>query len=220
MRSLGFGIVDVTEYEEFFGHLAPQRFQRQAVIDELLSHDLMGSTCDDNTSDTVVFFIKGVTHVVDKRCGMESSVDALGKLLFNLVGFGRIMNLNMYGPDKIKYLISGCDVEANPDIAVQANNNNEYLVAVQEDKSYKVAEDDFCGEAEPQLVAAMIGTFYVNVMKSRATLRSQTMYGIVMLGTHCTLYKLHMTVDILSRVTDGLRSKDVGRDNVERFSRS
>jgi hypothetical protein len=66
------------------------------------------------------------------------------------VGFGRINYLNIHGLGKIKYLISGCDVEPNPDILVQANNN-EYFLVVQEDRSYKVAEDDTCGLALPSL---------------------------------------------------------------------
>lgn len=77
-----------------------------------------------------------------------------------------------------------------------------YLL-VQEDKSYKVTELDEHNEAEPQLVAEMVGAYYNNVDRRKGNLENQTLYGIVMLGTHCTFYKFRITTDDLIRITEG-----------------
>ncbi|KAJ2993339.1 hypothetical protein HDV02_002487 [Globomyces sp. JEL0801] len=63
-------------------------------------------------------------------------------------------------------MVSGSKVEANPDIAI-SNKDNKIFLLVQEDKSYKITEEDNHEEAEPQLVAEMLGAFYNNVQKSK-----------------------------------------------------
>jgi hypothetical protein len=207
MQSLGVEIKDVSDYESFFGHPAPEVFQRQNVIDELLSYDLRHPVFNENTSDTVVVFIKCLLNVTDEHPELNSSVVDLGKELFNLLGFNRNPCISIHGPRRLKFLISEGAVEANPDIVIQNNRNMHFLV-VQVDRSRHGSEGDEYTEAEPQLVAGMIGAFFVNVQKTEGKLRNQTMYGIVMDGTFCTFYKLHLTVGIFDEMTDGVR-----RDN-------
>lgn len=216
MKSLGLDFIDSFNYKDFFEEELPNVFDRQDVINELLNYDLNNPQINDNTSDTIVDFIKNVIAVVKSNQNEESTVDDLGKKLFNIVGFNRNMKLNIHGPTKMKYLMSGQTIEANPDIVVQ-NDNNKYFLIIQEDKSYKNTEDNNYDEAEPQLVAELIGAFYNNYGKSRGTLNSQVLYGIVMLGTHCTFYKFHINSNILERLVNGEKCNTI-MNYIERFT--
>lgn len=208
MKSLGLDFIDSSNYKDFFEEELPICFDRQSIINELLNYDLSNPQINDNTPDTIVDFIKNVISVVKSNQNEKSTVDDLGKKIFNIVGFNRNMKLNIHGPTKIKYLMSGQTIEANPDIVVQ-NDNNKYFLIIQEDNNYY--------EAEPQLVAELIGAFYNNYEKSRGILNSQILYGIVMLGTHCTFYKFYINSNILERLVNGEKCKTI-INHIERFS--
>ncbi|KAJ3380720.1 hypothetical protein HDU92_005796 [Lobulomyces angularis] len=165
MDSLGLGLKDIISYNEFFGENEPLNFNRQKNVEELLSYDLIEMNYSEDSSYIVVLFMKNINTVVNLNKSEESSVDDLGKT----------------------YLISGCDVEANPDIIIKTNND--IILLVQEIKSYRVTDEDKYEEAEPQLVAEMLGAFYINVQKSK--------------GTYCTFYKLEITKSRISRINNG-----------------
>lgn len=63
-----------------------------------------------------------------------------------VAGFALNRNLNIHGPTKISYQISGSKVEANPDVVVETKDKRLYL-AVQEDKCYSITEGDKHDEA-------------------------------------------------------------------------
>ncbi|KAJ3219105.1 hypothetical protein HK099_004818 [Clydaea vesicula] len=214
MDSLGLGFKDIISYKEFFEQDEPLNFNRQKNVDELLSHNLTEMNYNEDTSDIVVIFMKNINTVVNLNKSEESSVDDLGKTIFNLLGFTRNKDLYVHGPTKIKYLISGCDVEANPDIIIKTNND--IILLVQADKSYRVTEEDKYEEAEPQLVAEMLGAFYLNVQKSKGKLQKQTIYGIIMLGTYCTFYKFEITKSLISRISNGEICSEI-LNYIERF---
>lgn len=207
LNDLGIGFEDVHEYKKFFGEGKPEIFNRQNIIKELLACNLETFDYNDNTPDIVMYFLKKLNNVVNLNQRNESAVDDLAKILFSVVGLDREKDINIHGPTKIEYLISGEEVEASPDVVVQKSNS--LLLVVQEDKSYKVTELDKCKEAEPQLVAEMLGAFYMNSQENQGQLKSQWIYGVVMLGSYCTFYKFRITRDIITRVVGGKKCDDV-----------
>jgi hypothetical protein len=216
MNELGIDFIDQNSYTNFFGEEEPINFEnRQYLVDELLSYDLENISYNEQTSDQVVTFLKKLDNVIHLHQNDESCVDDFGKTIFDFLGFNRKKEINIYGPTQIKYLISAQEIFANPDIVVQRSNL--LFLIVQEDKSYKVSEANQHDEAEPQLVAEMVGAAYVNLQKSRGKLDNQTIYGIVMLGTYCTFYKIGLTKEDISRIVSGEKCKQI-KNYVESYS--
>ncbi|KAJ3317336.1 hypothetical protein HDV06_001697 [Boothiomyces sp. JEL0866] len=215
MKSLGLDFIDVHDYKNFFEEDPPNNFMRNAVIEELFNQKYEEFEFDDDCSDTVLDFINSLKNVFLQK-KEESTVDDLGKNIFKLLGYGRNKKLSIFGPSKLKYIISGQNVEANPDIQIR-NINNNIILLTQEDKSYKVVELNDFKEAEPQLVAEMIAACYNNNEYHEGNLKNQKIYGIVMLGTHSTFYKFEMSDLTLKRITNGIECEEI-LDHIQRFA--
>lgn len=98
-------------------------------------------------------------------------------------------------------------VFASPDIAVfdtHRRDREEIILLVQEDKRYKATEYDRTN-ATAQLMAEVIAAFAKNNDVFENKLVSQTFYGVVMLGSRPTFYRIPMTRQFYEYVRDNNR---------------
>jgi hypothetical protein len=217
MESLGISVREASNDREFFGFNLPDEFLRHEDISILNSLNLttlkdIETECRNrNNPPYVLEVLHALLQVLYYSSTEESAVDDLGKAMMRLVGIFGAEGLTMSGPKQIPMMMCGETKYANPDIVIQ-KIGSKVLLLVQEDK--RAVGSSFL-VPEPQLAAEMIAAFGHNRSKYKVT--SQTMYGIIMLGSLCTFYKCDIDTSIHSSIQMGYR-QDEPIMNIARFS--
>jgi hypothetical protein len=120
-----------------------------------------------------------------------------------VVGITVSDGLTLAGPKTMLFMMCGQKKSADPDIVVHMIDPIQVLLLVQEDKRGTEATGGF---PEGQLAAEMIAAFGNN--NENYGTESQTMYGIIMLGSLCTFYKCHIDEDIFESIQMGWKRNE------------
>lgn len=133
----------------------------------------------------------------------ESVVDDFAVFLLKMLEYDvgrRVIHTRKDMP----FYMCGMKVDAKADVTILKRTGPlvQYVLLVEEDKSYQSGDDP-----EPQLIAKAIAAFYQNnfirKQASRQRLESQTFPCITMAGTAPQFYKITITQDLLLAVEGG-----------------
>jgi hypothetical protein len=147
-----------------------------------------------NKNKDIVMFCKQIKNVIYNPRYM---VDDLGKEILRLVNISSIDGLDVSGPTELSMTMCGETVHAKPDICIESDEYK-ILLVVQEDKSFEATR---VAGPEGQLFAEMTAAFNNNAK----FMNPQTIYGITLLGTYPTFYKVLFDLNILDSITSGYK---------------
>ena len=174
-------------------------------------------------------FCQNLESVVGNKASLESAVDDLGKTILRIVGFNQSRNFRIEGPVSLSFPTHRGTVHANPDIAVvDKQDRGKIVLLVQEDKRFNPSMDDKTN-ATAQLIAEAVAAFSHNNNILDGKLEKQVLYGIVMLGTHFTFYRIFMTKTFYDNfrkcnssplLVDSFSPGNFSNDNVDYMIRS
>jgi hypothetical protein len=201
-RSLGIHIKDTDVFSDITGETESDNFIYNDVMKRLSQMDLSTKTkllnsLDNEDDPTIISLLKELYLVCYVRPNVESAVDDLGKLIFNMVGISSDHNLLISRPTPLSMIMAGSKISANPDISIESIKGN-ILLLVQEDKAYDASNP---GDPEAQLIAEMLVAYSENLNNNANMV--QTMYGIVMVGSYSAFYKMDLTPDVLLSISMG-----------------
>lgn len=179
-RSLGIHIKDTDVFSDITGEIESDNFIYNDVMKRLSQMDLSTRTkllnnLDNEDDPTIISLLKELYLVCYVRPNVESAVDDLGKLIFNMVGISSDHNLLISGPTPLSMIMAGSKISANPDISIESIKGN--------------------------LMAEMLVAYSEN-LNNNANM-AQTMYGIVMIGSYSVFYRMDLTPDILLSISMG-----------------
>ena len=185
----------------------PTKFYNDDVIRQLSTTDIGSATklgkvaADESVDERISEIADLVRSIIFIHMSQESVVDDLGKRLLRLVGIGRIDGVSILGPRELSYTRNNRrEIHAKPEVVVEIMGGT-IIVVVQEDKSTKSNEIQ---DVEAQLVAQMVVAYINNL--SFIDSKNQTMYGVTLLGTQPTFYKMQLTADIAFSIIEGKSS--------------
>lgn len=101
----------------------------------------------------------------------------------------------------MSFAIGNSLISACPDIAIINKEDNKIILLVQEDKRYN-PDLHSRTHAPAQLIAEALAAFAFNNDMYDQNLKSQTIYGIVMLETRVTFYRIPMTKEFYDRTNN------------------
>ncbi|KAF0433740.1 hypothetical protein F8M41_004993 [Gigaspora margarita] len=204
--------VNVEDFEKFFQESPPKIENLSDQVKEVLSTDLSKvdvlSSIDWEGLKHVQAsrVIKSILAVTRTHLNIESAVDDLAKSTLELFNYDR-GDLRIQSREELKLEMCGSRTYAKPDMCIETSRLVIKLL-VQEDKSYKVSNQD--NDAESQVFAEAIASFQGNskVEIFKPPLEAQLIPCITLLGTYPTFYLFKVTKMLSECVKMGNRPEE------------
>ncbi|CAG8772561.1 10477_t:CDS:1, partial [Racocetra fulgida] len=204
--------VNVEDFEKFFQESPPKIEKFSDQVKEVLSIDLSKvnvlSSIDWKNLKHVQAsrVIKSILAVTRTHLSNESTVDDLAKSTLELFNYDD-GDLRIQSREELKLEMCGSRTYAKPDMCIETSRLVIKLL-VQEDKSYKVSNQDT--DAESQVFAEAIASFQGNskTKKFKSPLEAQLIPCITLLGTYPTFYLFKVTKMLSECVKMGNRPKE------------
>ncbi|CAG8699028.1 9228_t:CDS:1, partial [Scutellospora calospora] len=204
--------VNVEDFGKFFQESPPNIENLSDQVKEVLSIDLSKvnvlSSIDWKNIKHVQAsrVIKSILAVTRTHLNTESAVDDLAKSTLELFNYDD-GDLRIQSREELKLEMCGSRTYAKPNICIKTSRLVIKLL-VQEDKSYKVSNQDT--DAESQVFAEAIASFQGNsrAKKFKLPLEAQLIPCITLLGTYPTFYLFKVTKVLSECVKKGNRPEE------------
>jgi hypothetical protein len=147
---------------------------------------------------------KDLDVVTARYRNLERNVDILVRDTLNMLGFDRIDACITVLPSPINHIrLSGKEIDVSADVVVEYNapSGPKSILLIHEDKS--ISRGAEIHAALPQLVAEALSVYNAN-KNSEPMMTEQDIYGVTMLGTVPTFYKIPITDELIDIVEAGV----------------
>lgn len=210
-------------FEEFFdigiptsyGLYLPANVQRRVQRDLAICESIgaLGDDCDARlqeidamdevaASEVISSLYRDLNVVANMYPNIEANVDVLTRHTFEMLGFGHIQRLtNILSNQALRLTVAKEQKKVYPDLTIEVKTprGERTILLVQEDKSATTGAK--MHSALPQLVAEALAAYREN--KAYKPMSEQVMYGITVMGTLPTFYKIPVNDRLLKIVEAG-----------------